>query len=72
LNAIYGTDFLGFSYGFRQRRSPHQALDALTVGIMTKKVNWVLDADIRAFFDTLDQCPVAASPNTVHRSSALP
>jgi len=54
LNAIYETDFLGFSYGFRQRRSPHQALDALTVGIMTKKVNWVLDADIRAFFDTLD------------------
>jgi RNA-directed DNA polymerase len=54
LNAIYETDFLGFSYGFRPGRSPHQALDALTVGIMTRKVNWVLDADIRAFFDTLD------------------
>lgn len=54
LNAIYEADFLGFSYGFRPGRSPHQSLDALTVGIMTKKVNWVLDADIRAFFDTLD------------------
>jgi RNA-directed DNA polymerase len=54
LNAIYDTDFLGFSYGFRPKRSPHLALDALTVGLMTKKVNWVLDADIRAFFDTLD------------------
>ena len=54
LNAIYETDFLGFSYGFRPRRSPHQALDVLTVGVMTRKVNWVLDADIRAFFDTLD------------------
>jgi len=54
LNAIYDTDFLGFSYGFRPRRSPHQALDALTVGIMTKRVNWVLDADIRSFFDTLE------------------
>src|ERR671936_401911 len=53
LNAIYDTDFLGFSYGFRPRRSQHLALDALTVGIMTKKVNWVLDADIRSFFDTL-------------------
>jgi group II intron reverse transcriptase/maturase len=53
LNAIYDTDFLGFSYGFRPKRSPHLALDALTVGIMTKKVNWVLDADIRSFFDTL-------------------
>ena len=53
LNAIYDTDFLGFSYGFRPRRSPHLALDALTVGIMTKKVNWVLDADIQSFFDTL-------------------
>ena len=54
LNAIYEADFLGFSYGFRPKRSPHQALDALTTGIMTKKVNWVLDADIRGFFDTLD------------------
>jgi RNA-directed DNA polymerase len=54
LNAIYEQDFLGFSYGFRPGRSPHQALDALTVGIMTKKVSWVLDADIRKFYDTLD------------------
>jgi group II intron reverse transcriptase/maturase len=54
LSAIYETDFLGFSYGFRPKRSPHRALDALSVGILTKKVNWVLDADIRAFFDTLD------------------
>lgn len=53
LNAIYEQDFLGFSYGFRPGRSPHQALDALTVAIATKKVNWVLDADIRGFFDTL-------------------
>jgi group II intron reverse transcriptase/maturase len=55
LNAIYESDFLGFSYGFRPKRSPHQALDALTVGIETKKVNWVLDADIQGFFDTLNQ-----------------
>jgi group II intron reverse transcriptase/maturase len=55
LNAIYEQDFLGFSYGFRPGRSPHQALDALCVGIMTRKVNWVLDADIRSFFDTLCQ-----------------
>ena len=54
LNAVYENDFLGFSYGFRPRRSPHQALDALTVGIERKKVSWVLDADIRSFFDTLD------------------
>ena len=54
LNAIYETDFLGFSYGFRPGRSQHQALDALYVAIYTKPVNWVLDADIRSFFDTLD------------------
>jgi group II intron reverse transcriptase/maturase len=54
LSAIYETDFLGFSYGFRPGRSPHQALDALSAGMMTRKVNWVLDADIRGFFDTLD------------------
>lgn len=53
LNAIYEADFLGFSYGFRPERSPHWALDALAVGIMMRKVSWVLDADIRAFFDTL-------------------
>jgi RNA-directed DNA polymerase len=54
LNAVYETDFLGFSYGFRPRRSAHMALDALAVGIRTKQVNYVLDADIRSFFDTLD------------------
>jgi RNA-directed DNA polymerase len=53
LNAIYEVDFLGFSYGFRPGRSPHLALDALTVGICDRKVNWILDADIRSFFDTL-------------------
>ena len=54
LNAVYETDFLGFSYGFRPGRSAHMALDALAVGIQTKKVSWLLDADIRGFFDTLD------------------
>ena len=53
LGAIYETEFLGFSYGFRPKRGAHNALNALTVGIQTKKVNWVLDADIRGFFDTL-------------------
>lgn len=53
LNAVYEEDFLGFSYGFRPRRNPHNALDALTVGIERKKVNWVLDADIRGFFDAI-------------------
>jgi RNA-directed DNA polymerase len=54
LNAIYETDFLGFSYGFRPGRSQHDALDALYAGMLTKKVNWVLDVDIRRFFDTID------------------
>ena len=54
LGAVYETDFKGFSYGFRPRRGPHDALDALSVGITRKKVNWVLDTDIRGFFDTLD------------------
>jgi len=54
LNAIYETDFLGFSYGFRPGKSPHRALDALTVGIERRRVNGVLDADIRGFFDALD------------------
>ena len=51
LNQIYEVDFKGFSYGFRPGRGPHQALDALTVGIQRKRVNWVLDADIQGFFD---------------------
>src|SRR5450432_2163882 len=53
LNEIYEVDFLGFSYGFRPGRSPHQALDALSVGLHRKRVNWVLDADIRGFFDQM-------------------
>jgi RNA-directed DNA polymerase len=55
LGAVYEVDFRGFSYGFRPRRSPHDALDALAVGIERKKVNWVLDADIRDFFGQLDR-----------------
>jgi RNA-directed DNA polymerase len=55
LNAIYEEDFLGFSYGFRPGRGPHDALDALAVGIGSRKVNWVLDADIRSFFDSVSQ-----------------
>ena len=51
LNEIYEADFRGFSYGFRPGRSPHQALDALNVGIQRKRVNWILDGDIRGFFD---------------------
>ena len=54
LNQIYEVDFKGFSYGFRPGRSPHQALDALYVGLVRSKVNWVLDADIRGFFDHMN------------------
>ena len=57
LNQIYEVDFKGFSYGFRPGRSPHQALDALVVGLERKKVNWVLDADIRGYFDPASYCP---------------
>jgi RNA-directed DNA polymerase len=53
LNQIYEVDFKGFSYGFRPGRSPHQALDGLKVGIQWKRVNWVLNADIRGFFDNM-------------------
>jgi group II intron reverse transcriptase/maturase len=53
LNEIYEADFLGFSYGFRPGRSPHRALDALSVGIVRRRVNWILDADIRGFFDNM-------------------
>lgn len=55
LNAIYEEDFLGFSYGFRPGRGQHDALDALVVGIGSRKVNWILDADIRSFFDSVSQ-----------------
>jgi group II intron reverse transcriptase/maturase len=54
LNAIYETDFLGFSYGFRPGRGQHNALDAVYAGLLTRKVNWVLDVDIRGFFDSID------------------
>ena len=55
LNAVYESDFLGFSYGFRPGRGQHQTLDALAVAIEGKRVNWVLDADIRSYFDTIDR-----------------
>jgi len=54
LNAIYEQDFLGFSYGFRPGKSAHNALDAVAVGVSTQKVNWILDADISKFFDTIE------------------
>lgn len=53
LEAIYEEDFVGFSYGFRPGRSQHDALNALQVGILRRRVNWVLDADIQGFFDCL-------------------
>src|ERR1041385_240389 len=55
LNAIYEEDFLGFSYGFRPGRGAHDALDALCVGVHSRKVSWILDADIRSFFDEISQ-----------------
>jgi RNA-directed DNA polymerase len=55
LNAVYEADFLGFSYGFRPGRSQHQALDALATGIERRKVSWVLDADLRGYFDSIDR-----------------
>jgi RNA-directed DNA polymerase len=54
LNAIYEVDFLGFSYGSRPGRGPHDALDALSVGIVRSKVNWVLSVDIRGYFDAIE------------------
>jgi len=54
LNQIYEADFQGFSYGFRPGRGPHQALDALSVALLRRKVNWVLDADIRGFYDNMN------------------
>jgi len=55
LNAIYEEDFLGFSYGFRPGRGAHDALDALVVALKGRKVNFILDADIQSFFDTVNQ-----------------
>ena len=71
LNQIYEVDFQGFSYGFRPGRSSHQALDALTVGIQWKRVNWVLDADIRGFLDPLSQCSYGYSNSLELRSTTL-
>ena len=55
LNAIYESDFVGISYGFRPGRSQHDALDAVAVAIEKRKINWVVDADFRKFFDTIDR-----------------
>jgi RNA-directed DNA polymerase len=59
LNSIYEEDFLGFSYGFRPKRSQHDALDALVVGITSTKVNWILDADVRSFLDDVSYYTLA-------------
>jgi RNA-directed DNA polymerase len=59
LNPIYEEDFLGFSYGFRPKRGQHDALDALVVGITSTKVNWILDADVRSFFDDVSYYTLA-------------
>jgi retron-type reverse transcriptase len=63
LNQIYEVDFLGFSYGFRPGRGQHDALDALATGILVHKVNWILDADIAGFFDSLSQERLLAQLN---------
>jgi RNA-directed DNA polymerase len=57
LSAIYEEDFLGFSYGFRRGRGQHDALDALTTGITSQKVDWIVDADIVSFLDPSSYCP---------------
>jgi RNA-directed DNA polymerase len=67
LNAIYEEDFLGISYGFRPGRSTHDALDALCVGIDSKKVSFILDADIRSFLNRFSYCPLIAA---VHANSS--
>jgi group II intron reverse transcriptase/maturase len=54
IQCIYEQDFLGFSYGYRPGKGPHQALDALSVALTSQKVNWVLDADLESFFDSID------------------
>ena len=54
LSAVYEADFIGFSYGFRPGRSPHGAVKALERALITRKINWELDADIRSFFDSVD------------------
>ena len=71
LNAIYEQDFLGFSYGFWPGRSPHHALDALSVGIVRRKVNWVLDLDFREFFTSLDHQWLVKFLAWIHRGGSL-
>ena len=69
LNAVYEPDFLGFSYGFRPGRSPHHALDALATGILRKRVNWVLDLDLRDYFSSLHHRWLESSLSTGSRTS---
>ena len=64
LNCIYEEDFLGFSYGFRPKRGQHDALDALYVGIIAKRVNFIFDADVRSFLNPVSYCPL------VHEASS--
>ncbi len=74
LGAIYEEDFLGFSYGFRPKRGQHDALDALVVGISRTKVNYILDADIRSFFDEVSQEWLTKGPaedNRIHSDEIL-
>src|SRR5467141_1733647 len=73
LNTIYEEEFLGFSYGFRPKRSQHDALDALVVGTTSTKVNWILEVDVRSFFDEVSQTWLArflehriADPRILH------
>src|SRR5690349_21075776 len=66
LTPIYEAEFLGFSYGFRPGRSQHDALDALAYGIKARKVNWILDADVRSFFDHACRYPLQQSAGLVN------
>ena len=70
MNAIYETDFVNFSYGFRPGRSQHDALDALYAGLLTRKVNGVLDLDIRGFFDAIEHGWLVKSSSTASRIDA--
>src|SRR5258708_3204825 len=73
LNAIYEEDFLGFSYGFRPGRGAHDALDALSAAIYARKVNYIVDADIAKFFDSVSKKWLARSPeNTIGEKGVLP
>ena len=71
LNAIYEEDFLGFSYGFRPKRGQHDALDALAVGIGTKRVNFILDADVASFFNSVSKESWSGSLSTASAIRAL-